>query len=206
MSLSADNNTRKRMKINIWKTENRYGVIEADPPWQLVKGGKKAVRPNSSGKPLDYATMSYADIYNVLRQAYDLLEDNGVLFLWAIEKNLNQVEIMANAIGFKLHARMIWDKTPYGIPAAFTIRYGHEYLLYLYKGKLLPIAKKERGKVHSVFRESPLRGGHSTKPIISKQIMERLYPNQKKLELFARRARDGWDCWGDEAQEDKCIK
>lgn len=190
------------MKIDIWNTKNKYGVITADPPWQLVKGGKKAVRPNSSGKPLDYKTMSYADIHNVLRQAYDLLKDNGVLFLWAIEKNLSQVEIMATAIGFKLHARMIYNKYPYGIPAAFTIRFGHEYLLYLYKGKLLPVAKEARGKIHSVFTEAPTRGKHSKKPKVSYEIIDRLYPEQRKLELFARIHKANYDVWGDEAPED----
>ena len=47
---------------------------------------------------------------------------------------------------------MIWNKV-IGIPCAFTIRCGHEYPLYLYKGKLLPVAKEEMGKIHSVFTE-----------------------------------------------------
>ena len=37
------------MKIDINNTDNKYGIIYTDPPWQQSKGGKKSVRPNSSG-------------------------------------------------------------------------------------------------------------------------------------------------------------
>lgn len=90
---------------------------------------------------------------------------------------------------------MIWNKVT-GIPAAFTVRFGHEYLLYMYKGKLLPVATEERGKIHTVFTERVKR--HSQKPEIAYQIIERLYPNAVRLEMYARNERDGWDSWGNE--------
>lgn len=90
---------------------------------------------------------------------------------------------------------MIWNKVN-GIPAAFTIRFGHEYLLYMYRGKLTPVDLNERGKIHSVFTEKVQK--HSQKPEISYEIINRLYPNLKKLELYARQERDGYDCWGNE--------
>ena len=92
---------------------------------------------------------------------------------------------------------MIWDKVT-GIPAAFTIRYGHEYLLYMYKGKFTPVAKDCRGKYHSVFREKVTK--HSKKPIIAYEMIENLYPNSKRLEIYARNERDCWDCWGNEIE------
>ena len=106
---------------------------------------------------------------------------------------------MAENIVYKLHARLIWNKVT-GIPASFDIRFGHEYLLWLYKGNLLPVATNERGKIHSVFTEQVK--GHSQKPQIAYQIIERLYPNASKLELFARNKRLGWDCWGNEVESD----
>ena len=90
---------------------------------------------------------------------------------------------------------MIWDKVT-GIPAAYTVRYGHEYLLYMYKGKLTPVAKEERGKIHTVFREKVT--AHSKKPEIAYQIIERLYPTLSKIELYARNEREGWDSFGNE--------
>ena len=92
---------------------------------------------------------------------------------------------------------MIWDKVT-GIPAAFTVRYGHEYLLYMYKGKFTPVATEARGKIHTVFREKATR--HSKKPEIAYQIIEQLYPDLNKLEMYARNEREGWDCWGNEME------
>ncbi|MDE7383229.1 MAG: hypothetical protein K2M99_05000, partial [Treponemataceae bacterium] len=43
------------------------------------------------------------------------------------------------------------------------------------------------------------RIGHSVKPDEIMRRIERLFgTNTKKIELFARRQVDGWDCWGDE--------
>lgn len=170
-------------------------MIYADPPWKQSKGGKKSVRSNSSGKPLDYQTCSLEEIENHLKSATEASRENSILFLWTIDKYLFEAQKIAESLGYKLHARMIWDKVT-GIPAAFTVRYGHEYLLYMYKGKLTPVATEERGKIHTVFREKVVK--HSKKPEIAYEIIERLYPNTKKLEMYARNTRIGWDSWGDE--------
>lgn len=158
-------------------------------------GGRKAVRPNSSGIELDYPTISLDTIKEHLTQATSLTNDNSILFLWTIDKYLFEAEQLAKSIGYKLHARMIWNKVT-GIPAAFTVRYGHEYLLYMYKGKLIPVALEERGKIHTVFTERAKR--HSQKPEEAYRIIEKLYPQARKLELYARNTRDGWDCWGND--------
>ena len=133
------------MKIDIYNNNKKYDLIYADPPWKQSKGGKKNVRKNSSGKPLDYQTISLEEIEEHLRQATTLTSENSIMFLWTIDKYLFEAQKIAEKLGYKLHARMIWNKIN-GIPAAFTIRYGHEYLLYMYKGKLLPIEKQERVK------------------------------------------------------------
>ena len=182
-------------KVDIFNTDKKYSIIYADPPWKQSKGGKKSVRKNSSGKPLDYQTISLEEIKEHLKQATSLTTENSVLFLWTIDKYLFEAQKIAEELGYKLHARMIWNKVT-GIPAAFTIRYGHEYLLYMYKGKLLPVEKNERGRIHSVFTEQVKK--HSQKPNIAYEIIERLYPNKNKIELYARNHRKNWDCWGNE--------
>lgn len=185
------------MIVDIYDTDNRYDVILADPPWNQNKGGAKKVRPNSSGKGLDYPVCSLGEIKDHLQQAVSISKEDSVLFLWTIDKYLFESQIMAACLGYKLHARMIWNKVT-GIPAAFTIRFGHEYLLYMYRGKLIPVAKEERGKIHSVFTEQVKR--HSQKPEVSYEIIERLYPDCKRLEMYARRERQGWDAWGNEVE------
>ena len=183
------------MKVDIFNTEKKYSVIYADPPWKQSKGGKKTVRKNSSGKPLDYPTISIEEIKEHIKQATSLTTENSVLFLWTIDKYLFDAQRIAEELGYKLHARMIWNKVT-GIPAAFTIRYGHEYLLYMYKGKLIPVDVDERGKIHSVFTEQVKK--HSQKPQVAYEIIERLYPHRNRLEMYARSQRENWDCWGNE--------
>ena len=153
------------------------------------------MRPQSSGTELDYPVCSLEDIKEHLTAATNLCEDNSVLFLWTIDKYLFEAQKIAEDLGYKLHARMIWNKVT-GIPAAFTVRYGHEYLLYMYKGKFKPVAKEARGKIHTVFEERVRR--HSQKPDISYDIIGQLYPDARKLEMYARTERDGYDCWGNE--------
>ena len=184
------------MRVDIYNTQNTYDLIVADPPWKQSKGGKKSVRPKSSGTELDYPVCTLDEIKDHLKQATSLCQgDNSILFLWTIDKYLFEAQKIAESLGYKLHARMIWNKVN-GIPAAFTIRFGHEYLLYMYRGKLTPVDLNERGKIHSVFTEKVQK--HSRKPEISYEIINRLYPNLKKLELYARQERDGYDCWGNE--------
>ena len=183
------------MVIDIYNTNNKYNLILADPPWKQSKGGKKKVRPNSSGEDLDYTTITLDEIKEHLRQASSLTTENSILFLWTIDKYLFEAQQIAESLGYKLHARMIWNKVT-GIPSAFTVRYGHEYLLYMYKGKLTPVALDERGKIHTVFTEKVKK--HSQKPEISYEIIKRLYPDLIKLELYARREIEGFDCWGNE--------
>jgi len=184
------------MIVDIYNTKQRYDLILSDPPWNQRRGqGRKDVRPNSSGIELDYPTMELSDIQEHLRQATSLCNEDAVLFLWTIDKYLFEAQNIAENCGWKLHARMIWNKIT-GIPASFDIRFGHEYLLYMYRGKLRPVANSERGKIHSVFSEPVQR--HSQKPEISYEIINRLYPNEKKLEMYSRLERKGWDAFGNE--------
>jgi N6-adenosine-specific RNA methylase IME4 len=49
----------------------------------------------------------------------------------------------------------------------------------------------------SVYRER--RGKHSAKPEYYRDLIERMYPDLSRIELFARQAdRENWDVWGNE--------
>lgn len=184
---------------------SKYRVILTDPPWEQSRGGKKAVRPNSSGLEIPYVTLGLQGIKDYQEKVMEFAEPDHILFMWTIEKYLWDAEDMAKSLGYKLHSRMIWDKVT-GIPAAFTIRFGHEYLLYMWRGKFIPVAESERGKIHSVFREQVTE--HSKKPEVSYEIIDRLYPAERKLEMYARvhtplfPKRRGWDTWGNEVESD----
>ena len=49
---------------------------------------------------------------------------------------------------------------------------------------------------------SELRTKHSKKPDEIRKRIERMFPKQTKIELFARQRYDGWDAWGNEVQSD----
>ena len=166
-----------------------HQIIYADPAWNQKKGGLRRVRPNQERK-LDYQTLSLNKIKEILSQF-----QGDILFLWTIDKFLFDAQKITEELGYKLHARIIWDKEN-GIAPAFTIRYSHEYLLWMYKSPMLKITPEMAGKFTDVIREKATR--HSKKPIKAYELIEALYPTQSKIELFARNRRKGWAAFGDE--------
>ena len=54
------------------------------------------------------------------------------------------------------------------------------------------------------FIISPIRE-HSQKPEEQYEKIERLYPNRKYLELFARQQHKGWDVFGNEVENSITI-
>jgi site-specific DNA-methyltransferase (adenine-specific) len=51
-----------------------------------------------------------------------------------------------------------------------------------------------------------MRGKHSAKPEEVRGRIERMFPDQAKLELFAREMVDGWDSHGDEVEGNVGLK
>ena len=91
--------------VNINSCDKQYELILADPPWKQTKGGKKSVRPNTSGKVLDYPVCRLDTIQKHLQVATELTTDNSLLFLWTIDKYLFEAQEIAENLGYKLHAR-----------------------------------------------------------------------------------------------------
>lgn len=165
---------------------NNYDIIYADPPWQQEKTIRN-VRPNQK-KELDYDTLSIPEI-TVIMNSYI----GKILFLWTIEKFLLQAEVLYKRLGFKKHCTFIWDKMN-GPCSNFTVRLTHEYLFWCYKTPMLKIDNSIRGKFRTVIREYPER--HSQKPKQVYEMIEKMYPDNSKIELFARKKRKGWSSFG----------
>lgn len=173
-----------------------YEIIYSDPPWPQKKGNSRKCRPNQ-GKNLDYQTCSITECFTIQDQFFNEAAERHNVFMWAIDKFLHEIEMEMEKRGYKLHARFIWDKEN-GVAPAFTVRFSHEYLLWFYKpGKMLMPCKDCRGKYTTVLREAATY--HSHKPICSYEMLEDMFPDAKKIELFARNGRKGWDAWGEEA-------
>jgi N6-adenosine-specific RNA methylase IME4 len=72
------------------------------------------------------------------------------------------------------------------------VRGSHEICLIATRGK--PIFPEEA--IRSTFNATRLK--HSQKPQLFYDLVEQLYPEGPYVELFARRRREGWHCYGDE--------
>lgn len=165
-----------------------------DPPWKKKKGGIRKSRPNQD-RDLDYETMSTQDIFSLLDSEVLVNKESHVVFMWTIEQYLVECDAYMLARGYKRHCRFIWDKTN-GVAPAFTIRFTHEYLIWYYRDGLLPISKEQQGKFKTVFTEKSRQ--HSRKPDFAYQMVDLLYPNHPKIDVFSRELRPGWDQYGNE--------
>ena len=195
-------NTTLRLGKDTQMNKAGWEIIYSDPPWPQTKGNARKCRPNQ-GKELDYKTMSVKECFDVQDQFLLAAAEKHNVFLWAIDKFLHETEQQMYTRGYKLHARMIWDKQN-GIAPAFTVRYAHEYLLWFYKpGKMLLPRKETRGKYTTVFSEAAT--GHSAKPQCAYQMLEDMFPMARKIELFARNSREGWTAWGDEINRERRL-
>ena len=123
----------------------------------------------------------------------EISTDDSVLFMWATSPKLEEALRVINAWGFSYVTCAVWDKEKIGM--GYYFRQQHELLLVAKKGNIpapIPAAR-----VKSVL--SYKRGEHSSKPEEFYSIIEDMYPEYKKLELFCRTPRDGWSVWGNQS-------
>lgn len=108
--------------------------------------------------------------------------DDAVLFMWATSPKLKEAFTVIEAWGFNYRTCAIWDKKVMGSSMNF----------YLSQQ---PEPQNRKASVISSVREE-----HSKKPDIFYEIIEEMYPELPKIELFCRNPRNGWGYWGNEAQ------
>ena len=177
--------------VDISSVQKSYGVVLSAPPWS--SSSRKSASSIFSSY-LTYDAMSMDEIESVHRQVLQVLDDKANIFLWATDKSLMDAEDLIRRLGLQLHVRMVWDKCN-GPSPAYTIRFTHEFLLWCYKkGHMLPVRKQMSGYYGSVFRE-PV-GDVYRKPLCVYSMLEMLFPDANKLDLFAVFHREGWDQWG----------
>ena len=163
--------------------EGQYEIILADPPWryEFSETSMRAIENQ-------YPTMDLEQI-----KTLDIpVADNAVLFLWSTAPKLEEALQVLNAWGFTYKTCAIWDKEIIGM--GYWFRGQHELLLVGVKGKFK--TPEPTNRFPSVFRQK--RGKHSKKPEVVHKMLEQMFPDAKKIELFAREARPGWGAWGNE--------
>lgn len=162
-----------------------FGVLYADPPWRYDFSADTSDRIETH-----YPTMDLAAICSL--PVEDIAAEHCVLFLWATSPKLPEALQVVNAWGFTYRTCMVWVKDSIGL--GYYARQRHELLLIATKGK--PGVPPPPARPDSVI-EAP-RGAHSAKPAGVYGLIEAMYPNAPKVELFSRGQRPGWTVWGND--------
>ena len=92
--------------------------------------------------------------------------------------------------------RVPWDKVKPNMGHYSSVR--HEILIIAGKGTCAPTVDGKIIQSIDSVQSIPKSARHSEKPHEFYNIIETLYPDTKKIELFARNKRKGWDNWGNE--------
>jgi len=176
----------------------RFRTIVADPPWEIAGGRTMpAGGRRRRATTVPYSFMSLAEIKAL--PVAGLAADDAHLYLWTTRRVFREgvAAEVARAWGFEPFGEVIWGLRNPGLGRPAT-RNDHEPVLVARRGSL-PFSGPEPMGVH-FWRQlyAPGRGKvHSAKPDGFLDAVE-LWSPGPRLELFARRERLGWDCWGNE--------
>jgi N6-adenosine-specific RNA methylase IME4 len=184
----------------------KYRTIVADPPWDVKAGTLRGTGfagdwklhpPSNPSLDLAYPSMTI-DAISELPVA-DMADDDAHLYLWTINRYLDEAFDVERAWGFNYSTTLVWAKTPFGGGLGGAWGIATEYVLFCRRGSLRATGRVGRNwwdwKRPYDERGKPR---HSGKPDAFQDLVEQVSPGPY-LELFARRQRLGWDTWGNEA-------
>ena len=167
-----------------------FRVLCADPAWSF---GDRLPGPGR-GAEKHYRVLSLAEI-----EAFPLppLADDALLFLWRVSSQVEEACRVARCWGFVPKSEIVWvKKTPVGkrhFGMGRYVRMEHESCIVASRGRGLSLIRDH--SIRSTFEAAV--GRHSEKPEAFYDLVEKLAAGPY-AELFARRRRPGWSCFGDE--------
>jgi N6-adenosine-specific RNA methylase IME4 len=184
-------------------TFDGYQTIVADPPWNQKGGPLKGgvgegfvFAGKQISRDLPYSTMTLEAINALPIQ--ELLAKDAHLYLWATNRYLPAAFDVVRAWGFTYSTTRVWAKNLMGGGLGGAYRVSTEYVIFARRGSLREL-DTVRGTWFNWKRPYDERGKpmHSAKPPEFYEMVEAVSPGPR-LELFARRPREGWDVWGNE--------
>lgn len=182
----AAHKQRQAEEIRLANEPEKYSVIYLDPPWAYDNSGFQMSAENQ------YHTMTIEELKAL--PVKQLAAENAVMFMWATNPQLRDAIMLMEDYGFEYKTNFVWEKTNH--TAGFYVFGQHELLLIGTKGSMLPSGEKFKS---IILGENKV---HSKKPEIVYEIIEKMYPGTKYIELFARGIpRDGWTGWGEEVEQ-----
>lgn len=177
---------RMDMREFLNTTKEKYDLILCDPPYSYEIEAPRIEDRISSHYP-ELSTQEICDL-----PIRNIMADKAVLFLWSPSPKVEEAMGIIKAWNFQYKTQVIWNKKTTGLGR--NVRQMHEVLLIGKKGKYpTPLYKPP-----SIIEER--RTDHSRKPEKSYEIIERMYPEAKKIELFARFVYPNWTGVGMEAE------
>lgn len=168
-------------------------VLVADPPWKFNDPlpGKK----RGASKHYACLTLEELKLYPLPPQV--IAAPDAVLFMWRVASMQEEALALMRAWGFRQYGEIVWQKlTKRGrkhFGMGHIVRNSHETCLVAVRGDRIRPAVRN---VRSTF--DGRTGSHSEKPAEFYRLVERLYPQAHRYEIFARRPRPGWAQYGNE--------
>jgi N6-adenosine-specific RNA methylase IME4 len=163
-------------------SQRRYPVLLVDPPWDYRLYNETSGSARAAAE--HYPTMKLKEICGL--PVAGIATDDAILFMWTTAPHLQESFEVLAAWGFEYKTNVVWVKHAQGL--GFFVRGQHEHLLIATRGDIpcpLP-ANRPTSVIQSPRRE------HSRKPDEAYELIERMYPELPKIELFARGKREGW--------------
>lgn len=186
---------------------SEFRTIIADPPWRYTQnptertgGGVSAEHQYPTMKTEELAALPISQLATADAHCYIWVTNPVLLGMRPTIMGRMSAPDVVRAWGFEPKALITWVKTTKkgelnrgGMGWYF--RGATEHIIFGVKGNL-PVPPEDR-LPNVLF--SP-RSSHSSKPDDLAELAERVSPGPY-VELFARRRRDGWSAWGNEAPE-----
>jgi N6-adenosine-specific RNA methylase IME4 len=179
-----------------------FNVICADPPWKF--SDKLTMSDVKRGAESNYTVLTIDKLCEI--PVKDIVDKNSFCCIWVPNSLIDCGLKLMKEWGFEQKGIYGWikkssksGKLAFGMGRSF--RGVFEIALYGRKGKLEVSNKSQRNiEIDDNFDfDDNLK--HSKKPEKLQDSLDLMFPNTKKLELFARRKRNGWECVGLELGE-----
>ena len=178
-----------------------YDIIYADPPWDYngkMQFDKSSLKTENVGFEKDIFISSAGFKYPTLKlrelkglDVNSIAAKDSLLFMWTTGPQLAFAVELGKAWGFEYKTiAFVWDKMAHN-PGRYTL--SQTELCLVFKKGRIPTPRGARNIRQLV--QVP-RGEHSEKPEAVIEGITKMFPAQRKIELFARKNYNGWDNWG----------